>query len=366
LTLLSATSANGCPVIILDNQTEIGYSDTRLSLLSVGGANGLDISCAEAADGAIAMEVSGGFEPYTYAWETGESTAIRTDLGPGTYRVSVTDQSGCTVSDELSLEAPLPLIAQLSSRTAGCFGTASGVLQIDTVIGGSGGYAYELASGQAGSIVDFPFALSNLTAGTYTVLITDANACVTTQTINVPSGRELLLRLPADTAISLGETLDLSPILNFTPVDWTWTPGEGLSPDSVLSPLATPLRTTEYILTAVDEFGCTASDAILVLVNEQIPIYIPTAFSPNGDGRNDLLVVFGSEAVEEIEQFVIFDRWGNQVHESGGFAPNTDEVAWDGQYRDQPLNAGVFVYVVKFRLTNGQVIQQAGEVLLMR
>jgi gliding motility-associated-like protein len=239
-------------------------------------------------------------------------------------------------------------------------------LQIDTIEGGTGPYSYQLDDNSELTVTGFPLRVPNLQAGSYELEIQDANGCTFAESLTVPTPNELIVRIGPDTIINLGQTVQLDPLLSFEPASWQWTPSRGLSNDTLLQPLAAPQETVEYILTVTDEFGCTVSDAILLRVNRDIPIFVPSAFSPNNDGNNDQLVIFGSAAVAEIESLIILDRWGSQVYEVGGFAPNDVNAAWDGTNRGEPLNAGVFVYLLTYRLVNGEVMQTAGEVLLLR
>jgi gliding motility-associated-like protein len=181
----------------------------------------------------------------------------------------------------------------------------------------------------------------------------------------VPEGVTLVLDLGRDETISLGDSIQLEPFYNFDPASWTWTPTDGLiRPDSI-STYAAPTSTTLYQLEMIDAKGCRISDQVRIIVTENIPAYLPTAFSPNEDGRNDVFMIFG-KGIEEVESFQVFDRWGNQVFADGGFLPNDPAHGWDGRVNGEPLNAAVFVYWVRLRLTSGKSVQLEGEVLLLR
>ena len=103
-----------------------------------------------------------------------------------------------------------------------------------------------------------------------------------------------------------------------------------------------------------------------IFVARNINVYIPTAFSPNNDGDNDKIIVYAGQGVAQIERFMIFDRWGNQVFAKGPFQPNDPDFGWDGLLNGEPMNAAVFVYYVEVTLVTGQVVVLEGDFVLLR
>jgi len=117
----------------------------------------------------------------------------------------------------------------------------------------------------------------------------------------------------------------------------------------------------EAILYARNEFNCldTAYTRFLVPECNANTIFVPSAFSPNANGRNDVQCVYGD--CIKFMSFRIFDRWGNKVYESMDPAQ-----CWDGLHNGQPLNAGVFVYYLSATLTTDEVVQKQGNITLVR
>jgi gliding motility-associated-like protein len=95
-------------------------------------------------------------------------------------------------------------------------------------------------------------------------------------------------------------------------------------------------------------------------------MFVPNAFSPNGDGVNDVITVFGSTDVKRVEEFMIFDRWGEMVHMASGFAPGDMNAAWDGMFKGKKMNPAVFVYYAKVTLITGETIVRKGDITLIR
>jgi gliding motility-associated-like protein len=96
-------------------------------------------------------------------------------------------------------------------------------------------------------------------------------------------------------------------------------------------------------------------------------VYVPTAFSPNNDLTNDLLVVHGiSKQVRQIVTFKIFDRWGEQIYEDQNFEVNQPDRGWDGQFLGQPSDPGVYVWLLEAEYLDGHREKLKGDVTLVR
>jgi gliding motility-associated-like protein len=128
----------------------------------------------------------------------------------------------------------------------------------------------------------------------------------------------------------------------------------------------TPLQTTNYAINVIDQGGCVATDLIKVRVNKPERVFIPSAFSPDGDGQNDILTVYGGEDVRQIRQFMILNRWGEIVHQADDFLPNDLEAAWDGTFKDEKMNPAVYVYFAEVEFIDGSVEIFKGDVTLVR
>jgi len=127
-----------------------------------------------------------------------------------------------------------------------------------------------------------------------------------------------------------------------------------------------PTETTLYNFTVIDENGCVATDELRVNVRKDRLIYIPNAFSPDGNEDNELFMIYGGEGVDVIQTFQIFNRWGEIVFSRNGFQPDDPLNGWNGRFRGELLNPGVFVYYAKIRFADGHIEQYQGDVTLMR
>ena len=205
--------------------------------------------------------------------------------------------------------------------------------------------------------------------GQYTQLIEGAGqfGCDLEVSINLQAAEATLtLR---DTTILKGDQALLLPFFSGIGdiAQVQWSPNRNLSCSDCFTPLAAPSESTTYTVEITDATGCTYVNDIQVDVLEQLPIFIPNAFSPNDDGFNDLFFPTGSNLlIEQINQFQIFNRWGSLVFERSNFLLDDESAAWDGRYNNELLSNGVYVYTMEVLLTNGSTQQFRGDVLLMR
>lgn len=121
-----------------------------------------------------------------------------------------------------------------------------------------------------------------------------------------------------------------------------------------------------YTLNVVED-TCVSKDELVVIVVPLNPdIYIPTAFSPNDDGINDVFYISGAGSqITKIKKFIIYNRWGGLMHETSDFFPDDLTKAWDGHYKNVKMDPGVYVYVAEVEFIGGLVKVYRGDVTIM-
>ncbi|MEO6759986.1 MAG: gliding motility-associated C-terminal domain-containing protein, partial [Saprospiraceae bacterium] len=318
------------------------------------------INCADSADGSIKTTVTGGTQPYKYVWNNGATTANLTDLGPGSYLVTVTDQNGCSTQATATLIAPEPLFFSLQVAPAAC-----GDAFADAAILASGGVGpyTAMVDGNPVSGLTAPVA-----AGSHILQITDNNGCSADTTLNLSLPPVPTLALPLDTLVQFGESLTIEAQTNLSV--WqslTWQPA---APDSscrtCLLQTWIPLATQRYSVTIVDTFGCVATASIRVQVSRKPEIYIPNVFSPDGDGINDVFQISVGPSVSEVSVFRIFDRWGEMVYNWDEPIPAQLWPGWDGHNGGRKVELGVYVYYLKIKLIDGNTEVLSGDLTITK
>jgi gliding motility-associated-like protein len=127
-----------------------------------------------------------------------------------------------------------------------------------------------------------------------------------------------------------------------------------------------PIITTTYSITVSTHDGCTDEDEMTLFLERNHDIFIPNIFTPNGDGINDEIMISGGRDVKRIISFLIYDRWGNVVFEGKDFVPGNETIAWDGTFRNEGVNPGVFAYRVIVEFEDGRQAVVFGDITLMR
>jgi gliding motility-associated-like protein len=171
-----------------------------------------------------------------------------------------------------------------------------------------------------------------------------------------------------DPVVNLGDavTLQIVTTPSFNELDSViWLPADLVDCDTCQSNTIYPTQQTTFTV-IVDENGCRDEDVLTVFVKKDHPIYVPSGFSPNEDGINDKLLVFGGKEVKNIKSFLIFSRWGEAVFEFYNFQPNDPDFGWNGEHRGETLNPAVFVWFAEVEFIDGKVELFEGEVNLMR
>ena len=328
-------------------------SPTGLTVLSPVITN---VNCFGTNSGMASVTAKGGTPGYTYSWNpTGQTTSTATGLTAGVYTVTITDNNGCIIKTLVPITQPSAVIANISSDTSICAGTIAG----DSVIasGGTPGYTYLwIPTAETASSIS----VSPTVTTTYTAIVTDAQGC------SAPKLFTTVNAVPYPTAsVSYQPDLCGAGSVQFTDTAtntaiWNWQFGDGDSA-SGQNPVHIYPASGSYSVTLslIGSLGCTTNNQLMVDVPPFSQLYIPTAFSPNDDGKDEVYYVFG-HCITEM-QLLIFDRWGEKVFET------TDQtVGWDGRYKGQMENAGVFMYSFNGTLTTGEKINKKGNITLMR
>ncbi len=299
---------------------------------------------------------------YDYQWTEvsgiviqNNTSATYTASQSGIYTLLVTDtETGCTSNDEVEVFSNTDVpsyIADISEPN--CADPDAGAIIVSSVNGGAGQYLYSIDGGL--TYVDNP-AFMNLPPGTYSLIIQDVNGCETPP-------QQIIIVEPGDLDVDAGDdqTLDLTDEEynlqiattadpdNIVSVVWTEN-GEVICDDPLecFSIMVNPVGVGEYCVTVTDIFGCVAEDCVTLRERIVRDIYIGNVFTPDGDDNNNFFVQ-SDEYIESVDEFRVFDRWGELVFNAPAHMPNNPDDGWDGFFNDKPVEQGVYVYVIKVR-----------------
>jgi gliding motility-associated-like protein len=214
-------------------------------------------------------------------------------------------------------------------------------------------------------ISELPLILEDLPAGTYDINMQNEKSCSYDSSIVVAPFEGFLFELPTEVTIQSGQSYAIDLLTDMDPVSIEWFPANGLDCTDCLNPNASPLSDTEYTVTLIDADGCILNGSILIRVEADYQVYLPNAFSPNGDEHNAYFYAKSNDN-EGVYNMSIFNRWGELIFHSENNVVNDSEGGWDGRYKDKFLQPGVYVYMIEVTLSNGDPLILSGDVTLLR
>ncbi|MFT4023263.1 MAG: PKD domain-containing protein [Flavihumibacter sp.] len=281
-------------------------------------------------------------------------------LHPGTLSawLQVRTEQGC-VSEPVEKTAqilPAPAIG-LQAADSVCAGATVSLLasstRDETPVTA---WHWEPPAAVSGDNAAYPF--SSAAAGRYTVSVygVAANGCYTDTLQHTLTVVKTIAYAGRDTVLALNEPLVLEgsggPILN------CW-PTTGLSDAAIANPTALPGHDMTYYLTASTPLGCESTDSIRIRVYKGPEIYVPNAFSPNGDQLNDQLR-FIAPGIRQVHYFRIYNRWGQLLYNS------TSPEGWDGRYQNREQAPGMYIWMISGEDLYGRMFNKKGTLLLVR
>ena len=327
---VTVTDANGCTT-----QSTVTINEPPILLASTSVTAP---TCSNTNNGAINLTVSGGVPGYTYAWSPGGATTQNlTDLLPGVYNVTVTDNTGCTVTLSVAVIEQVVIDANAGADVTICIGET---VQLQATGGSS--YLWTPASGLNYNNIDNPVATVTTTT-TYIVQVSNFS-CVDYDTVTITVNPLPVIDAGSGAEILAGTTVQLQASGAGTNGTYSWSPTDGLDNPNIYNPIASPVETTYYYVTGTDENGCSATDSLTVEVSPGI--VFPDGITPNDDGKNDTWIIdFINNFPEAV--VMVYNRWGQELFYSKGYG-----TPWDGRYKGKDLPVGTYYYVID--LHNGK------------
>jgi gliding motility-associated-like protein len=306
----------------------------------------------------ICEPVSG---PPNYTWSPGTFVSDSTIAQPlafinndQTYNVTTIDRYGCAHRDSTSFILSIRHVDVMPKDTTICFG-------VKVKLEASGGLTYAWNSVNPSTISCLNCASTIVNppvTTTYSVVLNDQYNCADTlySTVNV-NQLPFVDILTSDTTVKYGTTIRLNGTGAYL---YNWYPAGALSDPNVQSPFLEVTRPVTIILTGIDANGCRNTDSVHINVDYTDPFFIPSGFTPNGDGKNDVFKV-GSISFQKLLEFRVFNRWGQEV-----FTTTDPQKGWDGTFKGVPQEVGAYQYLVRIAFPDGKVYSYKGDVTLLR
>lgn len=301
---------------------------------------------------------------YNYLWEDGSTDSVRMASTSGTYYVSY-KTSPCQIRRDTFRVRFEQILPTVSTAEKHCGDAA---FMVHPAVGDTTACTYTWINAQGdtvrqsqqyqyGDTLNYPVSASGIQQ--YSLHIQTPNGCDTLLQLTDTIDYEViaLSDVTSDTIIAYGSSLQL--YANGA-LYYTWLPDSWLDYPNVYNPIATPKEPVIFSVIGMNEYGCKDTAYVKVGIDYTMNESIPTAFSPNGDGINDLFRPLGLK-YQKLQEFRIFNRWGQEV-----FVTTDAMASWDGSYKGEPQTTGVYHYLVRVALPDGQLRTYEGEVTLVR
>lgn len=347
----------------IDIINDIGCSTTldvilgEPDLLVANGDHG-DISCFGDNNGIAYVYPYGGTDPYTYQWNDplNQITEHIDFLPPGPVQVTITDANGCVLDTTMMIVEPLPLSFDVTSWEDTCY-RSNGQILIE-INGGTGPFDYFWWSAINPNNyyvdhVDNYNLVTGLPNGTYEIMVSDFNGC----SVDIVTDVILINPPQADFLTRSKPTEIINPDVLFDNESHNAVTYEWLFGDNTNSYEENPWHTyddagtylVELIAYSEPEFGCSDTAFGYVTVDPLYTFYVPSSFTPDGDGLNDMWGPKGQFFEEESYNLKVYDRWGKIM-----FNTDNPNQFWNGRYLNtgNQVKIGTYVYIFELKKFN--------------
>lgn len=328
-------------------------------------------SCFDANDGKISITITSGLAPYTANWSsdngfTSDQLSI-INLSPGMYNIEVTDAAGdIGIISNIIVVPPSPVMVDIMTTNILCEGDKSGAIEA-IATGGTSPYQFSLD----GDIYQSSNSFINLSDGRYSLYTRDINGCTRQSNFVIEETSIGSIDLGPDTLAYFNQYIMMDPTFDLEGenllIEWSGSDLSYLSCIDCLNPIIGPInKGLVYQVTVIDENGCLYKDEIRIFLYKLNFVNIPTGFTPNNDGQNDLLLVFGAKE-SIVKDFRVFDRFGSMIYRFTNYDINRTDIGWDGRTETgEPAMPGPYLWTVEVLYPDGELSKETGSTTLIR
>lgn len=302
----------------------------------------------------ITPMVSSG-QDFVYKWSTTDGIISSNEnkdrvvvAGPGRYILNVVNKTnGCEKTGQLQIvrETNVPNDLLVESQDVVCFGNNDGQLRIIDANGGFEPYSYYIN----GQLIN-TFDIHNLVPGTYKVEVRDQYECTYSKEVTIEEPDQVTLFVEPEIYLKYGDVSKLTFTSNYdestlSTIVWSNQNGVILGNELELEYIGEKDDTLSVYVATKD--GCSSRATILIFADNGLELYFPNAFSPNGDGVNDFLIIDKNRVPGQIQKINIYDRFGNLVYHEASFDLNGRYTGWDGTFQGKEVSTGVYIMLIE-------------------
>ncbi len=320
-----------------------------------------NVSCYQGQDGRIEIVPTFIAQnlPYTYSVNGSvySNQRLYDNLQSGNYMISVRDNTGCEENLPLTnITEQEPIKIEFGTKPIIC--DKDGQL-FASVTGGKGPYLY-MWNNDPSQLMD---TLRNINGGDFTLQITDQNNCVETSSVSLDAEEPFSIEVIADAVdVTIGDEINLDVLINRAGSDFSyrWSPDNNMECFTCKETKIRLFETTQVAAVVHDlDNGCVSTDSLTIHVKGTFTLYIPNAFSPNEDGKNDVFLVYGVGILGATMN--IYNKNGFLV-----FFGDVLNEGWDGTVSGNQQPEGVYFYHAEVQFTDGTISERKGQITLIR
>jgi len=303
--------------------------------------------------------------PFTYTWSPGTFLSDSTSDAPlayvpksTKYYVTTAGRSGCKVIDSVDIYVPIHNVTTWPKDTAVCAGES-------VILHARGAYSYHWyedknfhpATSLNCNNCEDPLATPPADRDYYLVTSDSVNCSDTFKLHVTVKPLPNVNILNGDTIIKYGQSVQLLASGAYL---YYWSPTASLNNPNVINPIASPTEPTVYYLTGIATNGCRQIDSVKISIDYRDHLMIPSAFTPNGDGRNDEFKIVNL-TFQKVMEFRVFNRWGQEI-----FSTTDGRKGWDGTWKGVAQEMGTYNYIIRVGYPDGYVETYKGDITLVR
>ena len=289
-------------------------------------------------------------------------TTIASPISTTIFYATAKNNIGCSITDSSIITVVEPFIASTNSPLFACVG--------DTVRFGASPFGKKIIWSPGIGLSDSTSYTPLITvqnSNTYFAQLTDSLGCFTSNTsVNLIAKTLPLVNAGADKIVPFNTAFAINPTYGSNIVAYEWLPSTTLSCSNCASPSGVAVDSKNYTIKVTSDSGCVAKDDINIFIEcKYANLFLPSAFTPNNDGKNDRYYPI-TRGINEIVRFTIYNRYGQIVYDAKNRKPNESRVGWDGKFKGFVQPADAYVFVLEAICELGETIFKKDSFLLLK
>lgn len=322
----------------------------------------LPVNCSDVFSGSVNITNVTGLLSSTYMveWSNGATGDLNDNISEGTYTFTVIYDNDCRFIDTVEIISLDPISFNTDIENVNC--NQLGSISLSNITGGFGQRLISIDGINFSTLTSY----ENLSPGSYSIVVKDNFGCEESVSITILDNTDQNVETIEFDPIEKGESVSLNPEISFMNIDsFFWEINGQLSEFNTVDINFAPEINSKLVLTVFMN-DCIEKIVYNIPVFENIRLYIANTFSPFQNDQNSTIFIQSSnDASVQIDQFIIYDRWGNVVFLSENPEINNSESGWDGTKNGKEVESGVYTYLLQYKI-NGQIINEAGNITLVR